>query len=180
MPLSSLAEAEAWRVAHFGSAGKNARQCKQENFTPAENGGAVLPERPEPVNASDLSREDFIGTLARLKKNELVAWSLLASAVRDRNDTEIMTRQRQYKDAVGLRVMQEKHVDEILIKRGELVTLESAKELFGRHLQSLRLTLKTLPVRLAARCNPYDPELAKTTLQEAVERMFKTMNEWSE
>ena len=71
-------------------------------------------------------------------------------------------------------------VDEILIKRGELVTLESAKELFGRHLQSLRLTLKTLPVRLAARCNPYDPELAKTTLQEAVERMFKTMNEWSE
>jgi len=32
--------------------------------------------------------------------------------------------------------------------------------------------------RLAARCNPSDPALAKQTLNEAVERVFKTLNEW--
>jgi len=38
--------------------------------------------------------------------------------------------------------------------------------------------MKTLPSRLAARCNPSDPELAKITLTEAVDRIFKTLNEW--
>ena len=86
--------------------------------------------------------------------------------------------QRLYEKAVGLRVMQEGKVDEILMRRGELVTIAEAKELFGRHLQALRLSMKTLPSRLAARCNPSDPELAKITLTEAVDRIFKTLNEW--
>lgn len=185
MPLTSLAEAEAWRMAHFPGSVKNGGRGGTEKMSPAEKEGARLPEQPDPVKESDLSREDFTGTLARLKKNEMVAWSLLARAVRDvqtgaGTETELITKQRQYKDAVGLRVLQEKHVDEILMRRGELVTMAEAKELFGRHLQSLRLTLKTLPVRLAARCNPSDPELAKATLGEAVDRIFKTMNEWSE
>jgi hypothetical protein len=31
---------------------------------------------------------------------------------------------------------------------------------------------------MAARCNPSDPELAKLALGEAVDRLFKSMNEW--
>jgi len=106
LPLSSLEEAEAWRVAHFGGSSVKSRQCRNDKSDSVKDGGAALPERPEPVKDSDLAREDFAGTLARLKKNEMIAWGMLASAVRQRNENEIMIRERHYKDAVGLRVMQ--------------------------------------------------------------------------
>jgi hypothetical protein len=178
MPLTSLEEAQAWRIARFGSSAKNGRTGSTGKILPAETEGGVLPERPEPVSESDLNREDIFGTLARLKKNELYAWAKLVQAVKEKNELEIAVQRRNYKDAVGLRIAHEKAVDEILVKRGELVTLAEAKELFGQFLAGLRLTLKTLPVRLSARCNPSDPELAKQTLHEAVERIFKTLNEW--
>ena len=183
MPLSSLAEAEAWRSAHYPGSASDGRQGQHEKSNSMNEGGAVLPDKPEPVKESDIRREDFIGTLARLKKNEMLAWGLLAEAIRNwQNGTEkaaeVTFRERLYKDAVGLRVMQEGKVDEILMRRGQLVTIGEAKELFGQHLHGLRLTLKTLPSRLAARCNPSDAELAKTTLTEAIERIFKTMNNW--
>jgi hypothetical protein len=183
MPLTSFAEAEAWRAAHFPGSTKNGGSGGKEKSTPENKEGAVLPDPPEPVKESDLNREDFIGTLARLKKNEMLAWGMLATAVADLrkgvgSETEVMTRERQYKDAVGLRVQQESKVDEILLRRRDLITTEEAKELFGRHLQSLRMALKTVPARLSARCNPSDPELAKAALGEAVDRIFKTMNDW--
>jgi hypothetical protein len=137
-----------------------------------------LPDKPALVSESDLNREDLFGTLARLKKNELFAWGKLVQSVKERNELEIAVQRRNYKDAVGQRIAQEKAVDEILVKRGELVTMAEAKELFGQFLAGLRMTLKTLPVRLSARCNPSDPDLAKQTLHEAIERIFKTLNEW--
>lgn len=178
LPLASLEEAAAWRIAHVGGSSAQGLQCRIDKSHSSNNGDAVLNEKPKPIKLADISREDFTGTLARLMKNEMIAWGMLAAAVRNRDETEILIRERHYKEAVGLRVSQEGKVDEILMRRGELVTLAEAKELFGRHLQSLRLSLKTLPSRLAARCNPSDPELAKITLTEAIDRIFKILNEW--
>lgn len=180
MPLTSLAEAESWRIAHHGGASVPGSAGGQVKSDSVSNGGGdlVLLEKPENVNPSDLSREDFHGTLARLIKNEMIAWSMLATAVRQKNETEIQVRQRQYRDAVDLRVRQEKNVDEILLQRRDLISLAEAKELFGRHLQAVRLSLKNLPSRLAAKCNPSDPALAKQILNEAIEKLFKQLNEW--
>ena len=183
LPLTSLEEAEAWRSAHYPGSVATGQQGGSEKSTSINDGGAVLPSKPEPVKAADIRREDFVGTLARLKKDEVLAWGLLAEALRDWQQgsgpgAEVIFRQRLYKEMVGLRVMQEGKVDEILMRRGQLVTIGEAKKLFGQHLHGLRLTLKTLPSRLASRCNPSDAELAKATLTEAIERIFKTMNEW--
>jgi hypothetical protein len=180
MPLSSLAEAEAWRVAHHGGSSVPGRSGGHGKSDSVSDGGADLkvPEKPEPVKDSDLKREDFVGTLARLKKNELVAWGMLAAAVNQKNETEIQVRMRQYRDAVDLRVKQERVVDEILIQRRELVSLGEARELFGRHLQALRMSLKNMPTRLAARCNPSDPALPKQVLNEAIDGVFKQLNDW--
>jgi hypothetical protein len=178
MPLASLEEAAAWRVAHHGGAAIPGKQGGQDKRDSIDNGGADLPSRPEPVKTEDLKREDFLGVLARLKKNELVAWGMLADAINKRNETEIQVRMRQYRDAVDLRVKQEGSVDDILMRRRELVTLAEANELYGRHLQALRMALKNMPTRLAARCNPSDPALAKQVLNEAVVGVFKTMNDW--
>ena len=179
MPLGSLEEAEAWRVAHYGgSAGFSARG-REDKSQSVNDGGADLPPKEEPVNRSDLAREDFRGTLARLKKNEMIAWGMLANVVRGGgNETEILVRERHYKEAVALRVAQEGKVDEILMRRRELVTLAEAEELFGRHLQAIRMVLKNMPSRLAARCNPSDPALAKQALNEAMESVFKRLNNW--
>jgi len=180
MPLSSLEEATAYRVGHYGGASVPGGAGGQGKSDSMIHGGGDLepPEKPEGVKGSDLSREDFVGTLARLRKNELIAWGMLASAVRKKNENEILVRERHYKEAVGLRVSQEGRVDEILMRRRELVTLAEAKELFGRHLQAVRLALKNMPTRLAARCNPSDPALSKQVLSEAIEGVFKQLNKW--
>ena len=175
MPFTSLEEAEAWRVAHYGGSAVRSQQRQQDKCDSTQCGGAVL---PEPVRASDLGREDIEGTLARLKKNELVAWGVLAQAVRDRNENAILLGQRKFGEAAALRVKLEKEVDAILLQQGVTVLMGEAKELFGRHLQAVRMALKNVPSRLASRCNPSDPALAKQTLHEAVERIFKTLNEW--
>lgn len=177
MPLSSLAEAESWRLAHYGSAGR-AGGSGNSNSIIDEGTDSNLPEKPPLVSAADLAREDFKGTLARLTKNEMIAWSMLARAVSDRNENEIQTRQRQYAAAADLRVKQEKVVDEILLRRRELVSVSEANELFGRHLHAIQMTLKTIPTRLAARCNPTDPTLAKQALHEAIAAIFKQLNTW--
>ncbi len=183
MPLTSLEEADAWRTAHYPTATRNGTGGGPKNQTSADLEGGAVPPPPEPARESDLQRDDPIGTLARLKKNEMLAWGMLARAVNEvkngvGSDTDLMTRQRQYRDAAKLRVEQESKVDEILLRRRDLVTLEEANAMFGRHLQSLRLSLRPLPRRLAARCNPSDPELAFQELTGAIERVFKTMNEW--
>lgn len=180
MPLSSLEEAEAWRVAHYGPSAATGRQGESGKSDSVINGGADLPPAPEPVRAVDLNREDFVGTMARLRKNELVAWGLLAKELSKqfKNENEILIRERHYRDAVALRVSYEGKVDEILMRRRELVSLGEAKELFGRHLQAVRMALKNLPTRLAARCNPSDPTLSKQVLGEAIDGVFKLLNEW--
>ena len=178
MPLGSLEEAEQWRVAHYGGRAVSAGQGGQVKKDSIDHGGANLPPPPESVKTSDLSREDIEGTLARLKKNELVAWGVLAQAVRNKDENAILLGQRKFGEAAGLRVKLEKEVDQILLQKSITVTMAEAKELFGRHLQAVRMSLKNVPARLAARCNPSDPMLAKQTLNEAVERIFKTLNEW--
>ena len=178
MPLASLEEAEAWRVARYGGSAVHSRQGGQGKSDSISSGGADLPERPQAVKTSDLAREDIEGTLARLKKNELVAWGVLAQAVRNKDENAILLGQRKFGEAAALRVKLEKEVDQILLQKGLTVLMAEAKELFGRHLQAVRMALKNMPSRLAARCNPSDPALAKQTLNEAVERVFKTLNEW--
>ena len=178
MPLASLEEAEAWRVAHYGGRSVLGRQGGEVKSDSVSDGGADLPPRPEQVAKGDLSREDIEGTLARLKKNELVAWGLLAQAVRQKDENGILLGQRKFGEAAALRVKLEKEVSQILLQQGVTVLMSEAKELFGRHLQAVRMALKNMPSRLAARCNPSDPALAKQTLNEAVDRIFKTLNDW--
>ena len=178
MPLTSLEEAEQWRVARYGGSAVRNRQGTGVKSESVGTGGADLPPPPEPVKPSDLGREDIEGTLARLKKNELVAWGVLAQAVRNKDENGILLGQKKFGEAAGLRVRLEKEVDAILLQKGITVTMGEAKELFGRHLQAVRMALKNVPARLASRCNPSDPALAKQTLNEAIERVFKTLNEW--
>ncbi len=179
MPVSSAEEAAAWRLAHHpGSALRN-RQGGVDRVASSNHKGADLPEIPDPVKPSDLAREDIEGTLSRLKKSELVAWVELAKSVKMQESTRILSAQKRFADAATARVRLEKEVDELRLQRREIVFLSEAKELFGRHLQSLRMTLRNLPSRLAARCNPMDPDLAKETLHEAVSSLFKTMNGWN-
>ncbi len=183
MPLVSLEKADAWRTANYPMAVKNETSGSKKNQTSAELKGTDQANQPEKIKESDVRREDLIGTLARLKKNEMIAWSMLAQTVNNlrsgvSTETEVSTRMRHYKDAVGLRIAQEGEVDQILMRRRELVTLADAQELFGRHLQALRLSLRPLPRRIASRCNPSDPKLAYKELKEAIEKIFKIMNEW--
>lgn len=171
MPLSSAEEAAAWRAAHYGATSKNVGNVG--NF---KNCSTALKQKP--VTAEDLKRDDFMGTLARLRKNEMVAWGMLASAVNNNNEMEILTREKHYKEAVSLRVTQEAKVDEILLKRKELVTIEEVKGLFNRHLAAVKMSLKTLHTKISNSCNPNDPELASEVIEEAVQKIFKQLNEW--
>jgi len=173
LPLGSIAEAEAWRTAHYGGS----RMQGVESPTSDPKG---LPPMPNAVSVADLEREDIHGLLARIVQNEMFQWKALESAISGGNKTEIMSCERLYGEVVKYRVTMESKIDEILVRRGELVSVAESDAKTGRFLHSLRLTLKTMPARLAARCNPSDPELAKTTLTEAMERVFKKLHSWKD
>lgn len=178
MPLTSLAEAEAWRIAHHGGSSVPGRAGGEVKSKSSNHGGADLPPRPEPVLDSDLKREDIEGTLARLKKNELVAWGMLAQAVNARDENAILIGQRKFGDAASLRVKLEGEVSSILLQKRVTVLMSDAKQMFGQHLQAIRMALKNMPNRIASRCNPSDPALAKQALHDAVGNIFKQLNEW--
>lgn len=178
MPLTSLAEAEAWRVAHYGGSAARHKQGKGDKSNSTQFGGRDLPPMPPPVNSEDLKREDITGTLARLKRNEMLAWEALAEAVDASDENKTLLGQKKFTEASTLRVKLEKDVAALLLQEGETVLMAEAKEYFTQHITAVQMILKNMPVKLAARCNPSDPQLAKQALNEAIEAVFKTLNQW--
>lgn len=178
MPLSSLEEAAAWRVAHHGGASVPGRQGGQDKSDSVINGGGDLPPKPKPPKPEDLKRKDLVGVAARLQESEVKAWEKWNEEFDAGNHNAALVAARHYESMVKPLVSTVEKINAIRLQERETVLLSEIDSIYGRHLQALRMAIKNLPARLSARCNPSDPGLAKQVLHEAVERIFKTMNEF--
>lgn len=66
---------------------------------------------------------------------------------------------------------------EVARLRGELISRPEVLELLGRVLGPVREALITLPLSMAARCNPADPAMASAALDEWVDAALRGLRE---
>jgi uncharacterized protein YdaT len=164
MPLTSEADASRWRLAN---------QKKPSRSQPILR---PSPDFSEPSEASEYAesqkQETPLGRLIRAKKAELVAYSLLTEAYRQKNAVALRA-------AIAGHTTARKSVaeSEMEFARHEEQTkatmrTSEVQEIYTKFLGQIRSLLDALPASLATRANPSDPECAKTAIQEGVDQIF--------
>ena len=176
MPLSTVAEADAWRMAHTGRAGsKNFSTTTSETGrgggTPAEQ----LPEPPAAPSAAELERSDVHGVAARAVQAELDAWVAYYQARETHDLGLIAARAKMYREAVETRLKSEKALAEILRVSGVTVVKAEAEDLVQKAMEPVVLALRNLAATTCHRANPADPALARQAVQDEVVRIFQIM-----
>lgn len=155
LPLSSIDEAEAWRLGKFGIQRADA-------------------QAPRQATGGDTDNESMSGTLARAISAEMTAWRALESANSSEHatPTERMAALKHYHAAASLRVTTEETLAKVSVETGQLVTMGAAHEAIAKVLDPLRVLLRAMPLAVAARANPSDPELARMAVEEAVDQIM--------
>lgn len=162
-----------WIAANYGAGGgKNLNtsvEKKARDFD-SENPPGIV------VTDDDVEREDVLGTLARKRKNEKLAWGLLSEAIRERNISKISAATRHFNQCSDARLKTEA---DLVAMQNEEKALEAKAEQLAmdvvlKTLRPLRQMLRTVPARLAPRCNPAAIEVARAALDEEIERLFES------
>jgi hypothetical protein len=173
MALDDESAACEWIAANYGTGGgKNLKlndEKKARSFD-AENPPGIV------VSDDDVTREDVLGTLARKRKNEKLAWGLLSEAAKERNIAKIAALTRHYNQCSDSRLKTE--ADLVAMQNNEKALEDKAEQLAMdvvlKTLRPLRQMLRTLPSRLAPLCNPASVDSARAVLDAEIERLFET------
>lgn len=172
MPLESEEAACAWIEVNYGSGGgKNLN-------TSAEKKGANFDAENVPgieVGEDDIKRDDVIGVLARKRKNEKIAWGLLADALNSRDLGRIAGATRHYNLCSDARLKTEADLIDLQNTEAQLASKAQllAKDAALKIIRPLRQMLKSMPSRCAQRCNPAAQELAREVLEDEVDQLFE-------
>lgn len=114
----------------------------------------------------------LLEALKRVENNEKVAYAALAQSVnnRERSNFKILTANytAAFKALVDARILYQ----QAQIREGKLVRADEVMERFNRILQGIRTMADSMPKALAARCNPTDPELAISAIEDYIENQF--------
>ena len=157
-PFESLAEADAWRAM---------------NAPPRVRAGAASGGPPPPPIVDDTRGLPIDEAVVR--QADLVVRSAFEAVLRAQNSSNYAgaaLAQRNWSEA-ALRCEAVKTKFLGLQERSrQLVAVDRAKDIFGRHLQSLRLQLLRLGDRAAADANPANPAQAKRSIDAEVDRIF--------
>lgn len=94
------------------------------------------------------------------------AWNLLDQAFTEGRPSKISVMLNLHSKAVEARVKTEKMVQDVLERRGILITLAQAKTSVRRVCEIMVSRLSALPQNIAPRVNPHNPEHAMEILQE--------------
>lgn len=167
-PLTSVADALAWRAARGMRIPPNMRRADKEEPV----------EQPEPAAPkTELQEEGLNGFHARLIQAELAAFKRLEDARRLGDDAQIANALRMYNAAANGRQEVEERVLKSQVQDGNLVPVEGAREIIRGIMEPLRVQLLSLPASLCARCNPGDPELARGQIEQGIIGLLKVVEE---
>lgn len=171
MPLVSVADAEAWRMANCGWRGGVA------NTSPSSDAGGLeaLPPEPAAPAGERLERADLRGVEARVVEAELQAWRDLyrARAAKDPDREAVIALAKVYREAVATRMSAERALVDIRVRDGVLVTAEASRSAIRDALEPVVRMARNLPASVAAACNPDNAAMARAALEEWVVRLMK-------
>jgi hypothetical protein len=172
MPLTSFEAADLWREAHASSKASTspiriARVTDEGNgCEPVLDHNAQRRALKNKLTYSDPPSESALEaalTNARQAANE--AWRLLCEAMIEGKASRIQVLLNIHNKALEARLRVEVAYREELERRKTLVPLADAMEMTRRVFDVILSRLKVLPQNVAARCNPADPHIAMTVLE---------------
>jgi hypothetical protein len=167
IPLDSIEKARAWHAQKYGVLShKGARVDSTQ----------ALPQQPVPTpSPDDIRRDDPIGVLARARQAEIVAYSVIAESVRNKNVRDTRNATANWRTVMHARMEAESEVARWRIQTGELWRRAECLEYITKMNNQLRGLLEALPAAIAARCNPSDPTTAAAALEDGVEQIIATI-----
>ena len=165
MPLDSVEVAKSWYAKNI-STGRGG----------APNSFSSNPEiQSAPVSDDDVQKDTPCGVLARAKKAELVAYSIIVRAVRAQNVRDAKDATSNWRNLMQARMEAETAVSNWQIQNGTLWRKDECLEYIRDKFSNLKRLLQTLPSAMASRCNPTDPTLAESALDDGIEQIIATM-----
>lgn len=153
-----------------------ARQCKNEDVAWGMLGHATIGGDGYVVSIDLLENLKKANENNDLKKIKLVVGKIMRSSHQESQIVRIAAATRHYNLCADARLKTE----EMLVKmQNEELTLEKKAEVVAFDiiklvLSPLRQMLRSLPARLAPRCNPAAMDVARVVLDEEVERLFES------
>ena len=163
MPLDSMESAEAWR----------AQRIIPKEFTEEVNQEIAETSKQE-ITASDLSRDDHIGRVARARTTERVAFGFINKAVKTENPAAMRIAVRAWGDAKK-RVAEA----EVEAKKIEAISYNTAlaRAQITKLVSAIQPLLKQLPKQVGILVVGKDAKETEDIIQEAVEAIFKAVHD---
>ena len=163
MPLSSLAEADRWRLDNLQKPPRS------------ESGAAAVKVAADPGEGGDLQPGDD-SPAARLKRAqhaERIAFDLLQSLAEGGNAVAM----RAGVHAFGEAQRRCSEAELALVKNQQatrgLISFDEVQATFTKHLGGIRQLMDALPSSVAVRANPSDPECARMAVQEGIDQILR-------
>jgi hypothetical protein len=165
MPLDSVESAKSWYAKNIST-----------NRGSSPNSFSSNPEvQTASVTDEDVQKDTPWGVLARAKKAELVAYSIIVRAVRAQNVRDAKDATSNWRNLMQARMEAETAVASWQVQNGTLWRKDECLEYIRDKFSNLKRLLQTLPSSMASRCNPTDPALAESALDDGVEQIISTM-----
>jgi len=164
MPLTSEADAKRWRLAN---------QKKPSRIQPRLKLSPTSYDQSDVSESADSQKlETPHGRLIRARKAELVAYSLLTAAYREKNAVAMRAAVAGHNQA--RKSVAEAEVELARFEEQEKITMRTSEvqEIYTKFLGRIRSLMDALPASLATRANPSDPDCAKTAIQEGIDQIF--------
>lgn len=166
MPLDSVESAVSWYQQNISSSrgGGSSGSFQTSNDT-----------QTTPITDEDVQKDTPWGVLARAKKAELVAYSIIVRAVRAQNVRDAKDATSNWRNLMQARMEAETAVANWQLQNGTLWRRAECVEYINEKFTTLKRLLQGLPRAMASRCNPTDPALAESALEDGVEQIITAM-----
>ena len=160
MPLTSLEDADAWRIRNIPGAQKQ---------TGGRSGGVE-----STLCASTLAENAQLA--ANGKQAAKVAWRSYKAAQKTGDSRQIATYGTAWEKAAMMKLRLDEQVLAYAIKAEILVPVSQAARKIATSLNPIRTQLSNWPIALSAKLNPAAPEVARKVIQAAVDDIYRQID----
>jgi hypothetical protein len=162
MPLSSLAEADRWRLDNLQKPPRSESGAAAVRVAADLGGGEIQAGNDSPA-----------ARLKRAQHAERLAFALLQSLAEGGNAVAM----RAGVHAFGEAQRRCSDAELALVKNQQatrgLISFDEVQATFTKHLGGIRQLMDALPSSVAVRANPSDPECARMAVQEGIDQILR-------
>lgn len=162
MPLSSVAEADSWRVENL-----------QKPPRTQSGAAAVKIEAGDSGTTEAGDKDSSLSRLRRAQRAERMAFNLLEELGRGSNAVALRAGVHAYGEAARRANEAELAHVKVQLMTKELISTDEVRETYQKYLGGIRQTLDGLASAVCVRANPSDPDCARAAIDEAIQHIYR-------